>query len=85
MRCEKYDEGCIVVEAIAFIEPKNVVKDPELAKNQSCGCIVCMCEDEDQCQGCGAKNCGTHPVGEIPNPVYQEGNPSGKGCGAAWE
>lgn len=42
----------------------------ELQRNQPCGCIVCMCEDEEQCHGCGAKNCGTHPVGQFPNPVY---------------
>jgi len=45
---------------------------PLLAKYQSCGCIVCTCEDEEQCQGCGAQHCGTHPVGQIPNPVYAQ-------------
>lgn len=43
---------------------------PELARNQPCGCVVCVCEGETQCFGCGAKNCGTHPVGQMPNPVY---------------
>jgi len=43
----------------------------ELARNQPCGCVVCRCEDEHRCGGCGAKNCGTHPVGQIPNPVYK--------------
>ncbi|WP_299949110.1 hypothetical protein [uncultured Ruegeria sp.] len=43
-----------------------------LARNQPCGCIVCHCEDDEQCQGCGAKSCGNHPVGEIPNPVYEQ-------------
>lgn len=45
-----------------------------LARHQPCGCIVCICEDaaeEDQCQGCGAKNCGTHPPGELPKRVYR--------------
>ncbi len=42
-----------------------------LARNQPCGCVVCICEDEDQCQGCGGKNCGTHGNSEIPNPVYE--------------
>lgn len=41
-----------------------------LAQHQPCGCQVCICEDDEQCQGCGAKPCGTHPVGEIPEPVY---------------
>ncbi len=43
----------------------------KLAKYQPCGCVVCTCEDPDRCHGCGAKNCGTHPVGEMPNPVYE--------------
>lgn len=42
----------------------------ELAKHQPCGCVVCTCEDDVQCQGCGAKHCGTHPVGHIPQPVF---------------
>lgn len=37
--------------------------DPEqplrLAREQPCGCLVCTCEDEERCHGCGAKNCGT--------------------------
>jgi len=46
-----------------------------LARNQPCGCVVCDCRNEaepDRCLGCGAKNCGTHPAGQIPNPVYVE-------------
>lgn len=45
-------------------------RDVLLAKHQPCGCVVCTCEDEEQCHGCGAKNCGDHPVGKMPNPVY---------------
>ena len=37
--------------------------------------MVCTCESQVQCQGCGAKHCGTHPVGMIPNPVYVEPEP----------
>lgn len=44
---------------------------PRLAKHQPCGCVVCTCEDEEQCHGCGAKSCGTHPIGNIPTPVYE--------------
>lgn len=44
---------------------------PVLAKHQPCGCVICTCEDEQQCQGCGAKHCGNradHPpyVGQQP-------------------
>ena len=44
----------------------------KLARVQYCGCIVCACENDEQCLGCGAKHCGTHPVGEIPNPIYED-------------
>lgn len=47
-----------------------------LARHQPCGCLVCNCADEEQCHGCGARNCGTHPVGSIPNPVYLKRRPS---------
>ena len=38
-----------------------------LAKHQPCGCVLCTCEDEERCHGCGAKNCGTHEVGKFPS------------------
>lgn len=41
-----------------------------LARNQPCGCVICYCKDEERCHGCGAKNCGTHPPGKFPNPVF---------------
>ena len=43
----------------------------KLARQQPCGCVVCICESDDRCNGCGAKGCGNHPVGEMPNPVFQ--------------
>src|ERR1035437_8009434 len=46
-------------------------QEPRLARNQPCGCIICNCEDDEKCSGCGAKHCGTHEVGKIPNPVYE--------------
>ena len=45
---------------------------PALAKHQSCGCVVCTCEDDEQCQGCGARHCGTHKVGAIPEPIFED-------------
>jgi hypothetical protein len=53
-------------------EPKEPAMPRKLARFQSCGCNLCVCEDEDQCQGCGAIHCGTHPVGQFPNPLYVE-------------
>lgn len=32
----------------------------EPARFLPCGCVRCICENENRCQGCGAKNCGTH-------------------------
>lgn len=43
---------------------------PVLEKYQPCGCVLCTCENTEQCQGCGAKNCGTHPIGKFPNPLF---------------
>lgn len=48
-----------------------------LAKNQPCGCVVCTCEDEVRCHGCGAHKCGK-PVDECcfdtrgPDLVYED-------------
>jgi hypothetical protein len=41
-----------------------------LDRYQKCGCIVCICDDDERCHGCGAQHCGTHAVGKIPEPVY---------------
>lgn len=30
----------------------------EANRYKSCGCIICICEDTEQCQGCGATRCG---------------------------
>ncbi len=50
-----------------------------LAKHQPCGCVVCTCGDEERCHGCGARSCGTHPVGALPSPVYavEQAKPEG--------
>lgn len=45
--------------------------DKWLAQHQPCGCIICICDDDERCHGCGAKHCGTHPLGVIPNAVYE--------------
>ena len=46
-------------------------QQPALTKYQPCGCVICTCEHETQCQGCGAKHCGTHPIGQL----YQQPTP----------
>ena len=47
------------------------IEERILDRYQKCGCIVCVCEDDNRCNGCGAQHCGTHVVGEIPDPVYR--------------
>lgn len=42
-----------------------------LAKYQPCGCVICTCEDEKQCQGCGAKHCGNR----TDHPAYVKRQP----------
>lgn len=44
--------------------PLYTAPQPELAKYQPCGCVICTCEHETQCQGCGAKYCVTHRKGD---------------------
>lgn len=51
---------------------ENGKSDMQLARQQPCGCVVCYCENQERCLGCGAKYCGTHEVGEMPNPVYAD-------------
>lgn len=56
----------------AVLELVYDVRQPQrMARHQPCGCVICRCEHDERCLGCGAKNCGTHPAGEIPNPVYE--------------
>lgn len=56
---------------------------PMLAKYQSCGCVICTCEDEEQCHGCGARMCGTHPGKPIPHPIYERHAPEPAAQGEA--
>jgi len=33
-------------------------KEVDVEQNvYDCGCVTCICEDEEQCHGCGAKSC----------------------------
>lgn len=38
---------------------QTVVSTPSIKRIQPCGCVVCICEDEDRCHGCGATSCRT--------------------------
>jgi hypothetical protein len=55
------------------LDPAKFAPEPTLARNQPCGCVVCRCEDDNQCQGCGAKHCGKHEVGKFPEAKFNGG------------
>lgn len=40
----------------------------------SCGCVVCICEDDERCHGCGAKCCerGPHGIESAATPTEVE-------------
>ena len=52
------DDWGKLLERIAELEAENV-NSPTRARNQPCGCLVCICANDEQCQGCGALNCKT--------------------------
>lgn len=41
----------------ALAEQRQRFIEPPLAREQPCGCVVCVCDDDERCYGCGAKNC----------------------------
>lgn len=66
LKVDGIDNHHLNIAHIALTKAINILDDckklnPErnLNKFQSCGCVLCTCEDEIQCHGCGAKNCGT--------------------------
>lgn len=67
---KSYDLEIVPLYAAMQSQQDHIGDGNELAKHQPCGCVICTCEHETQCQGCGAKHCGAHDVGDIPNPVY---------------
>lgn len=40
-------------------EYEAMLRDP-LKRVRHCGCIVCLCRDEERCHGCGARMCDMH-------------------------
>ncbi len=47
-----------IAEAAIQDRMDNHTHSSVLERQQPCGCIVCTCEDEERCHGCGAKECG---------------------------
>ena len=69
-----YEEDCKALEGL--------LSGRTLLRNQSCGCVVCACDDDERCHGCGGKMCGRpdcvfmepgHPRAEYkaPNPYIE--------------
>ena len=39
---------------------KHKLEQAERERDRLCGCKICLCEDQAQCQGCGARFCEIH-------------------------
>lgn len=77
-RCEEI--GVFMDKQVALLQPCSACggSGEVPIKNQSCGCIICTCEDEEQCQGCGAKYCENH--NSYGNRLIPETKPCPRGC-----
>lgn len=56
---------------VSLIKDRYVEKR-RLKKYQPCGCVLCTCEDELRCHGCGAVSCGKHKVGDNKHFVFED-------------
>ena len=50
-------DSCPICFPTPTEEPAHTVE----RETRPCGCVVCICEDEDRCFGCGAKACENFP------------------------
>lgn len=50
---------------------------PQVAvqRRYSCGCVTCVCDDEERCHGCGAKDCGDRSTCVRKRVVVEEATP----------
>jgi hypothetical protein len=46
--------------------------ETQLARNQPCGCVLCVCGDVDRCHGCGATACEKHREAWEQYPLIAE-------------
>jgi len=63
-----------VADALGYQHPpaaEGVQAGEVYLREQPCGCRMCVCEDEKQCQGCGAKHCGNR----TDHPAYVKQHP----------
>ena len=58
-------------KAAALRAPEVKTEEP---RRYPCGCVSCVCDCDERCLGCGAKNCGTHP-GLPPAPPSPDEKP----------
>ena len=59
------DKTLVAVEVGDLIKIRKALQKPQAVDvvkqdHRECGCITCVCEDEEQCQGCGARFCSAH-------------------------
>ncbi len=64
------------VDSILAALGATVAPEPAYEKHQACGCVLCTCENPDQCQGCGAKFCG-RPQEHTRDWVHEPPNDTG--------
>lgn len=68
------DPDLVLADAGNWIQRHALAHQPaaEHQRQQPCGCVLCVCEDEKQCHGCGAKYCGNR----TDHPAYVEQQPA---------
>ena len=56
-----------IADSKKLIDQAIALSKPEPLRNQPCGCILCDCDSEGRCLGCGSKMCGKHQeIGHLP-------------------
>ena len=70
MVCDLISEIRKLKKEIEYLTDRNqkllMERNPE-NRFRDCGCVWCDCENENQCQGCGAKMCDEHKILTVPH------------------
>lgn len=65
-----FKSGQRIGTLLAIIDGAMAEPAPTLSRNQPCGCVICSCEDDAQCHGCGAQMCEDHRSGKLCRARY---------------
>lgn len=57
---------CMITARRALFGEQEKEEAVATKKHLDCGCVLCTCEDETQCHGCGAKCCDAHRQQQRP-------------------